>query len=180
MSIEKFSDGTRRLAASHKLWLVHGHHRAPGVTETARATVVVFETTTPRDAAGIPHVSEVNKPLARRTGFGRSIQRRRVNINTLRAAAGHARWREAWRPRLRKFGEAVIDIALLSRALSCVSHRGYVSLEVFRFQVQRGDMGYGIRVIGDDWRIVLAGRRETDAPPLLGSAQAKSVTKEEP
>lgn len=176
MSFRKFTEDTKVMKVGREPWLIHAHFASSDSSEHESATACIFTQSDKEASKEIPSVPTHLARVVRRTGFGQAAYQRRVRMSDLRKAVGRPRWRPG-SLKLRQFGPAVVDAELLARAVSCVKHDGYATFEVFRFTLA-GVRGFGVRVIGRDWRIVVAGRREPYAAPLFGSSLAKSVEQE--
>lgn len=145
--------------ASYECW---SH---PSMYGSHRVAVVVRKSLSSMDPFGCS-----DEALANRLVFtSRPLASAIVDGARLREVVGRPSWRREWTPRPLRVLGYTFDMVLLGRCLSRVTAAGPVRVEVVHIE------GHALRVIGDGWRIVVAGFRCDSAPIGIRALRAKQV-----
>lgn len=162
MILSKFIDDTKTLTAEGRIWLAHMHKRSSEAGDVAHSTAVVFAPAENDKGDSHPPIDADRRRFARKTAFGSKVASKRASLADVRAGAGRPSWHPHWRPRPGTvLGVAVFDLNLVARALACVPD------DAKRVVVEVGNIpgGHVLRIVAPNWRAIVAGRRDEDAPP---------------
>lgn len=179
MSLTKFADDQMvvRFSKGGRFRLFVHWHIATGEIHGSAAAIFVKE-------PGREAPRELDREHRRRmahTLFGPFKSKRCYRLDELREAVGPTHWRKSrgWEPECIKFGTmGIVDRVLLARVLSALPKAGTVTVEAML--KEHGDGFLGLRLVGPNFRAMVAARLETHGTPIKLPRAVRPSSEEQP